>query len=139
MLLIRHMPLDPQSLQGRTVSNRHLASCLGTGLIVSTAVGASLTAIGRVPCCAMSGAVQHKGHRKVKTDLSVGGCIVASFQMRASCIMAVDAAAATDVLAFVHPQSLFTGKRSPLVEDGNPLLYPRYTHVSEILAVSCAC
>lgn len=32
-------------------------------------------------------------------------------------------------------QSPFIGRRTPLVEDGSPLLYPRYTHVSEILLV----
>ncbi len=32
-------------------------------------------------------------------------------------------------------QSLFIGRRQPLVQDGAPVLYPRYRDISEILLV----
>ena len=36
-------------------------------------------------------------------------------------------------------QSPFIGRRTPLVEDGSPILYPRYKDVSEILLVRQIC
>jgi hypothetical protein len=33
------------------------------------------------------------------------------------------------------PQSPFIGRRVPLVENGVPLLYPRYSTVAELLSV----
>ncbi len=32
-------------------------------------------------------------------------------------------------------QSLFIGRRQPLLQDGAPVLYPRYRDISEILLV----